>query len=80
MSVQTTVKVPVLGEVVDSIVVVQWHVAVGEVVGPDTTLVTLETDKVDTDMPSPLAGTLVAILAVEGTELNVGDPLCVIEA
>ncbi len=77
---RTTVKVPVLGESVDSIVVVQWLVAVGDAVTTETTLVTLETDKVDTDMPSPLTGTLVEILAEEGAELNVGDPLCVVEA
>jgi pyruvate/2-oxoglutarate dehydrogenase complex dihydrolipoamide acyltransferase (E2) component len=74
-----TIKVPPLGDATQ-ISVVEWQVAVGGEATTDATLVILETDKVDTELPAPIAGTLVEILAPEGAEVAVGDPLCVIEA
>ncbi len=73
------IKLPQLGESVESVVVVEWHVEIGAQVEVDDILVTVETDKVDTDVPSPIGGTLVEIAAPSGTELTIGEPLCVIE-
>jgi pyruvate/2-oxoglutarate dehydrogenase complex dihydrolipoamide acyltransferase (E2) component len=73
------IKLPRLAESVESVVVVEWHVDVGADVTIDTALVTVETDKVDTDVPSPIAGSVVEILAGVGAELAIGEPLCVIE-
>lgn len=76
---RSRVKLPALGEGVDTAVVVQWHASVGEEIQAESALVTVETDKVDTDIPSPLTGILVEVLAEPGAELSTGDPLCIIE-
>ena len=73
------VKLPNLGDAVQTAVVVEWHVAVGDQVDAEQILVTVETDKVDTEVPSPVAGAVVELLAEPGTELRSGDPICVIE-
>jgi pyruvate/2-oxoglutarate dehydrogenase complex dihydrolipoamide acyltransferase (E2) component len=74
------IKLPPLGESVERVVIVEWHATVGDSVTENSVLATVETDKVDTDVPSPIAGTLVEILAGAGAELAVGEPLCVIES
>jgi pyruvate/2-oxoglutarate dehydrogenase complex dihydrolipoamide acyltransferase (E2) component len=74
----TRVKLPNLGDSAEA-VVVEWHVAAGDQVEVEQALVTVETDKVDTDVPSPVAGTVVELLAEPGSELHPGDPICVIE-
>lgn len=75
----TRVKLPNLGDSVEAAVVVEWHVAAGDQVEVEQVLVTVETDKVDTDVPSPVAGAVVELLADPGSELRPGDPICVIE-
>jgi 2-oxoisovalerate dehydrogenase E2 component (dihydrolipoyl transacylase) len=75
----TRVKLPNLGEAAEAVVVVEWHVAAGDRVEVEQALVTVETDKVDTDVPSPVAGTVTELLVEPGTELRTGDPICVIE-
>lgn len=74
------VKLPDLGESVDGAVLVEWHVAAGTDVEVGQTLVTVETDKVDTDVPSPVAGVVVELLAEPGAELRTGDPICVVDS
>ena len=75
----TRVKLPNLGDTVEAAVVVEWHVAAGDRVDGEQVLMTVETDKVDTDVPSPVAGTVVELLVEPGAELHAGDPICVIE-
>jgi 2-oxoisovalerate dehydrogenase E2 component (dihydrolipoyl transacylase) len=75
----TRVKLPNLGDSAQAAVVVEWHVAAGDQVEVEQTLVTVETDKVDTDVPSPVKGTVVQLLAEPGGELQPGDAICVIE-
>lgn len=75
-----TIKVPSLGgDPTSPIVVVQWHAAVGAMLNEGDPMLIVETDKVDTEVPAPMTGTLVEILAPDGTELAVGAALCVIE-
>lgn len=74
----TRVKLPNLGDAAVA-VVVEWHVGSGDVVDVEQVLVTVETDKVDTEVPSPVAGKVVEILAEPGNELRAGDPICVID-
>lgn len=52
---------------------------VGDRIESEQVLVTVDTDKVDTDVPSPVAG-VVEILAEAGAQLTVRDPTCVLEA
>src|SRR4051812_23115866 len=57
------VAVPEMGESVSEGTVLDWLVKVGDVVEKDQGLVEISTDKVDAELPSPVAGTVVEILA-----------------
>ncbi len=70
------VKLPKLGEMVESAVVVEWYVGVGEYVESDAPLVRFETDKVEVDVPAPISGTVVRLLVAEDEEVPVGAPIC----
>jgi pyruvate/2-oxoglutarate dehydrogenase complex dihydrolipoamide acyltransferase (E2) component len=73
------VSMPKLGEMMEEGVVAEWIVEAGETVEPDYPIVTINTDKVDYDVESPVAGTVIRILAEEGATVPVGEPLCEIE-
>ncbi|MDT7534857.1 2-oxoglutarate dehydrogenase complex dihydrolipoyllysine-residue succinyltransferase [Sphingobium sp. SA2] len=74
----TEVKVPTLGESVTEATVGQWLKKPGEAVALDEPIVSLETDKVAVDVPSPVAGTLGDIIAKEGDTVNVGALLATV--
>ena len=74
-----TVKLPRLGDGTDEATVVEWLVEIGATVESGTTLVVVELDKVDADVPSPIDGTLVEILVNEGDKVAVGAGICVID-
>jgi pyruvate/2-oxoglutarate dehydrogenase complex dihydrolipoamide acyltransferase (E2) component len=65
-----------LGDTVDNVVVIEWLVAVGDVVAVGDGLVRVETDKVEVDVESPYAGTVAELLAEEGDEVATGSTLC----
>ena len=46
------IKMPKLGDTVDSVLVLQWLVSVGDVLAPDTPLIRVETDKAEIDVES----------------------------
>jgi len=64
--------VPSLGESVSEATVSKWLKQVGEKVDSDEPLVELETDKVNIEVPSPLAGVLSSIKVKEGDTVEVG--------
>jgi len=64
--------VPSLGESITEATVSKWLKQVGEKVDSDEPLVELETDKVNVEVPSPLAGTLSSIIVKEGDTVEVG--------
>tara|TARA_Y100000590_G_scaffold381518_1_gene450737 strand:+ start:87 stop:1415 length:1329 start_codon:yes stop_codon:yes gene_type:complete len=66
------ILVPSLGESVTEATVSKWLKQVGENVDSDEPLVELETDKVNVEVPSPLAGTLSSINVKEGDTVEVG--------
>ena len=70
--------VPSLGESVTEATVSKWLKQVGENVSTDEPLVELETDKVNVEVPSPLAGTLHSIEVKEGETVEVGALLGVV--
>lgn len=80
VGVRSTVKLPKVSETAPVVVVIEWHVGIGDTVEAGDPLVVVETDKVTVDVPSPIAGTLVEKLAGPDDELEIGTPLCVIEA
>ncbi|AHW64429.1 Dihydrolipoamide acyltransferase [Corynebacterium glyciniphilum AJ 3170] len=68
----TDVTMPELGESVTEGTITQWLKKVGDDVEVDEPLLEVSTDKVDTEVPSPVAGTLLEILADEDDTIDVG--------
>ncbi|OLT20020.1 2-oxoglutarate dehydrogenase, E2 component, dihydrolipoamide succinyltransferase [Ornithinimicrobium sp. CNJ-824] len=73
-----TVTMPALGESVTEGTVTRWLKAEGDTVEVDEPLLEVSTDKVDTEIPSPVAGVLSKILAQEDETVEVGGELCVV--
>ncbi len=76
----TTVSMPQLGETVTEGTILRWLKQVGDAVATDEMLVEISTDKVDTEVPSPVTGVVQEILAAEGETIQVGSPMAVIAA
>ncbi|MBA2574299.1 MAG: 2-oxoglutarate dehydrogenase, E2 component, dihydrolipoamide succinyltransferase [Nocardioidaceae bacterium] len=74
----TEVTLPALGESVTEGTVTQWLKSVGDEVAVDEALLEVSTDKVDTEIPSPVAGTLLEIKADEDETVEVGAVLALI--
>ncbi len=74
----TEVNLPALGESVTEGTVTRWLKSVGDAVAVDEPLLEVSTDKVDTEIPSPVAGTLLEIKAQEDDTVEVGAILAVI--
>src|SRR5665648_396511 len=70
-----SVQMPALGESVTEGTVTRWLKQVGDPVAVDEPLLEVSTDKVDTEIPSPVAGTLLEILVAEDETVAVGVPL-----
>ena len=71
----TVITMPALGESVSEGTVTRWLKNVGESVAVDEALLEVSTDKVDTEIPSPVAGTLLAIDVAVDTTVAVGARL-----
>ena len=71
----TVITMPALGESVSEGTVTRWLKNVGDVVAVDEALLEVSTDKVDTEIPSPVAGTLLAIDVAVDTTVPVGARL-----
>ncbi|NLG56238.1 MAG: 2-oxoglutarate dehydrogenase, E2 component, dihydrolipoamide succinyltransferase [Rhodococcus sp.] len=74
----TAVTMPELGESVTEGTVTRWLKAVGDEVAVDEPLLEVSTDKVDTEIPSPVSGTLLEITAQEDDTVDVGGQLAII--
>ncbi|MGH3714826.1 MAG: 2-oxoglutarate dehydrogenase, E2 component, dihydrolipoamide succinyltransferase, partial [Micromonosporaceae bacterium] len=74
----TVITMPALGESVTEGTVTRWLKQVGEEVAVDEPLLEVSTDKVDTEIPSPAAGTLLEIKVNEDETADVGAELAVI--
>jgi pyruvate dehydrogenase E2 component (dihydrolipoamide acetyltransferase) len=77
---QTPVTLPALGESVTEGTVTRWLKAVGDEVSADEALLEISTDKVDTEIPSPVSGTLLEIKVAEDETVEVGAELAIIGA
>jgi pyruvate/2-oxoglutarate dehydrogenase complex dihydrolipoamide acyltransferase (E2) component len=64
---------PQLGNGVDSVVIEEWMIEVGEAVTAGEAVVLVETDKASMELEAPVTGTLAAVLAPDGAEVQVGD-------
>jgi 2-oxoglutarate dehydrogenase E2 component (dihydrolipoamide succinyltransferase) len=74
----TTVSMPQLGETVTEGTILSWPKSVGETIAVDEVLVEISTDKVDTEIPSPVGGIILEILVPEGETVVVGTDMIVI--
>jgi pyruvate/2-oxoglutarate dehydrogenase complex dihydrolipoamide acyltransferase (E2) component len=73
------VKLPKLGDTANEVVVISWHAEVGAAVAEGDPLVTVQTDKVDVEVPCPLTGVVVEHLVGPDDEVAVGSPIAVVE-
>ncbi len=76
----TTVTMPQLGESVIEGTIGKWLVQEGERVTRDQPVVEILTDKADSEIPSPIAGVVVRLLAQEDTIVRVGEGLFIVDA
>ena len=76
----TNVLMPQLGESIAEGTIIRWNKSVGDAVDRDEPLFEISTDKVDAEIPSPVAGTLVAIRVPAGETVPVDSIVAVIGA
>ncbi|HWM04961.1 MAG TPA: biotin/lipoyl-containing protein, partial [Actinophytocola sp.] len=74
----TPVTMPALGESVTEGTVTRWLKQVGDTVEADEPLLEVSTDKVDTEIPSPVAGTVVEIVVAQDETVKVGAKLAMV--
>ena len=74
------ITLPQLGETVTEGTITRWFKKVGDTVAADEPLFEVSTDKVDTEVPSPVAGTLTEIRVNEGDTVPVGTVIAVVGA
>src|SRR5690349_16666010 len=75
MHMSTSVVLPALGESVTEGTVTRWLKKVGDTVEADEGLLEISTDKVDTEIPSPISGVIEEILVQEDETVEVGAVL-----
>jgi len=76
----TTIQMPQLGETIIEGTILKWLKAEGDTIERDEPLFEISTDKVDTEVPSPVAGTITKILIEEGATVPVGTELAEIDS
>ena len=75
---ETAVVVPDTGSA-DGVTVIEVAVAVGDTVVEGDTLIVLESDKASMEIPSPVAGTIMALSIGEGASVKQGDPIAIVK-
>ena len=73
------IVMPQMGESITTGTITKWHKAVGDKVELDETLLEISTDKVESEIPSPISGVIVEILFKEGDTVDVQKLIAVIE-
>ncbi len=70
---------PKMGESVSEATLTKWVKAIGDTIQEDDTVVEVATDKVDSEVPSPVSGVLKEILFEEGSVAQIGDVIAILE-
>ena len=70
---------PSMGEGVMEATVIEWLFRDGDFVAEDDSVVEIATDKVDSDVPTPVSGKIVKILVEKGQVAKVGEPIAILE-
>jgi 2-oxoglutarate dehydrogenase E2 component (dihydrolipoamide succinyltransferase) len=73
------VVMPQMGESITTGTITKWHKAAGEEIELDAILLEISTDKVESEIPSPVHGKIVELLYPEGATVDVGKPIAIIE-
>jgi pyruvate/2-oxoglutarate dehydrogenase complex dihydrolipoamide acyltransferase (E2) component len=73
-------KMPKLGDAVDTVVVLEVLVAPGDRVSEGQSLLVVETDKAKLEVPAPFAGRVIEVAVAVGDEISVGVPTVAIES
>jgi 2-oxoglutarate dehydrogenase E2 component (dihydrolipoamide succinyltransferase) len=73
------IVLPAMGEGVIEATINKWLVSEGEAVKEEDPIAEVATDKVDSEVPSPAAGTIVEIISAEGSVPKVGDVIAILE-
>jgi 2-oxoglutarate dehydrogenase E2 component (dihydrolipoamide succinyltransferase) len=76
---QYELLLPKMGESVAEATIIKWVKAAGDAIDSDESVLEIATDKVDSEVPSPVAGTLVKTLFNEGDVVKVGAVIAIIE-
>ena len=74
------VKLPKLGDTAEEVLVLEWNVAVGDSVTEGQSLMLVETDKVEAEVPTPVGGVVAELRVDEEDEVGVGEAICVIDS
>jgi 2-oxoisovalerate dehydrogenase E2 component (dihydrolipoyl transacylase) len=72
-------RLPDVGEGIAEAEIVEWHVAIGDVIAEEQPLVDVMTDKATVELTSPVAGVVTALAGAEGEDVAVGADLVVFE-
>ncbi|MDH3862808.1 MAG: dihydrolipoamide acetyltransferase, partial [Gammaproteobacteria bacterium] len=76
---ERTLTVPDIGDF-DDVDVIEVHIAEGQVIGAEDSLITLETDKAAMDVPADVGGTIKSVQVSVGDKVSKDSPIAVIEA
>lgn len=77
---RSTIRMPRVGDTVDSVYLVSWKKAVGDEIAVGEMLLEVETDKATVEVPSPIAGKIVELLYKEDDEIKTGDPIVICDS
>ena len=72
---RVVLRMPQLGNGIETAVIEEWLVEVDEAVQRGEPVVVVESDKASSELEAPVTGTLAAVLAPDGVEVEVGQPL-----
>ncbi len=75
-----TVKLPKFGLTMEEATINEWSVAVGEPLAQGQTIATIESEKVEMELPSPVGGVVAEHLVQQGETVPVGTALAVVVA
>ena len=72
MSELQTIKIPDIGDI-DDVEVIEVLVSTGDTIAPETSLITVESDKASMEIPSPVAGVVTSVLINTGDKVSTGS-------
>jgi pyruvate/2-oxoglutarate dehydrogenase complex dihydrolipoamide acyltransferase (E2) component len=75
-----TVKLPKFGLTMEEATIGKWEVAVGEEIAQGQTIATIESEKVEMELPSPVSGIVAEHLVTPGETVPLGTPLAIVVA